>query len=66
MVIKKGAAVMLDNRSAKATTVTVGTTKYSLVAYGFRVIWPTAASYPATFLMDCGKAQNVATLLIQK
>lgn len=66
MVIKKGTAVMLDNRSPKATTITVGTTKYATIPYGFRIIWPTAASYPVTFLIDCGASQNVATLLIQK
>lgn len=66
MVIKKGTAIMLDNRSAKATTISVGSVKYSLAAYGFRIMVPTAKTLPSTLLIDCGAAQNVATLLIEK
>ena len=66
MVIKKGSAVMLDNRAGVARTVTIGTTKYSLVKYGFRIAWPISAKYPVTFTINCGTQQNVATLLIQQ
>ena len=65
-VIKKGTAVMLDNRANVARTVTIGTTKYTLAKYGFRIVTPTSAKYPVTFIIDCDKQQNVATLLIQQ
>ena len=66
MVIKKGSAIMLDNRANVARTVSVGTTKYSLMPYGFRIVVPTSKTYPATMLIDCGAQQNVATLLIEQ
>ncbi|MEK7583245.1 MAG: hypothetical protein AAB483_02495 [Patescibacteria group bacterium] len=66
MVIKKGTPVMLDNRANVARTITIGTTKYTLAKYGFRIVTPTSAKYPVTFFIDCDKQQNVATLLIQQ
>ncbi len=65
MVIKKGTSVMLDNRSPKARTVTLGSVKYALAGYGFRIVVPTAKTLPATVLVDCGTSQNVATITIQ-
>ncbi|MEK7616078.1 MAG: hypothetical protein AAB420_02650 [Patescibacteria group bacterium] len=66
LTIKKGAAIMLDNRAKVARTISVGTSKYSLAAYGFRIVTPTASALPATLLIDCGTAQNVAKVIIQK
>lgn len=66
MVIKKGSLLMLDNRADVARTITVGMAKYPLLKYGFRVFVPTAPKYPATFLIDCGTQQNVATLVIER
>lgn len=66
ITIKKGTAIMLDNRSGDARTVSVGTVKYSLAGYGFRIVTPSSATLPATLLIDCGSAQNVGQILIQK
>ena len=66
LVIKKGTSIMLDNRSGDPRTVSVGTVRYSLAGYGFRIVTPTSATLPATLLIDCGSAQNVGQILIQK
>ncbi len=66
MVIKKGTAIMLDNRSPKARTVAVGSVKYYLFGYGFRIVVPMSKTYPSTQLVDCGTSQNVASILIEK
>ena len=66
MVLKNGSALMLDNRGAKATTISFGATKYYVGGYGFRIITASARTFPSTILIDCGTSQNVATVLIQK
>lgn len=62
---KNGTSIMIDNRSNVARTVKVGST-YTIAAWSFKVINLTSATLPATWLVDCGKQQNVATILIQK
>lgn len=62
---KNGASIMLDNRSGVARTVKLGST-FSIKAWGFKIVKLSAATVPATWLMDCDKSQNVATVLIQK
>ncbi len=65
ITIKKGTAIMLDNRSGDARTVSVGSVKYSLAGYGFRILTPTSPTLPATLLIDCGSAKNVGRINIQ-
>lgn len=66
MVVKNGAYVMLDNRSSSPRTITLGTAKHALPAYGFYVAHMTSTSFPAKVLVDCGTSQNVATITIEK
>ena len=66
MTIKKGTAIMLDNRSGDARNISVGSVKYVLAGYGFRIVTPTSPTLPATLLIDCGSAQNVGKVIIQK
>jgi hypothetical protein len=66
ITIKKGTSIMLDNRSGDARTISVGSVKYVMAGYGFRIVTPTASVLPATLLIDCGSAQNVGKVIIQK
>lgn len=65
-VIKTGATIMLDNRSGDARTIGVGTTKYYVAGYGFKLVTLTAKTFPTTLLIDCGTAQNVGKIIIEK
>lgn len=65
VMYKNGTSIMLDNRSAKARTVKIGST-YTIEGYGFRIVKLSSATLPATLLMDCGAQQNVAKILLQK
>lgn len=62
---KNNTVIMIDNRAPVARTVKVNSV-YTIPAYGFKVIKVSSAILPATWLIDCDKSQNVATILIQK
>ncbi|MCM2338834.1 MAG: hypothetical protein NDI62_00030 [Burkholderiales bacterium] len=62
---KNNTYVMVDNRSASPRSIKLGA-DYTVRAYGFRLIKLSSDTLPATFLLDCGNSQNVATILIQK
>ena len=66
IVIKKGTAVMLDNRGTVTRTIGVGTAKYTLAGRTFRVFVPTSSTFPANLPVSCGASQNVAQLLIER
>ncbi len=66
LVVKTGTAVMLDNRSGDARSFSVGTVKYTLPGYGFRIITASSTTFPKTLVIDCGSAQNVGQILIQR
>lgn len=38
LVVKRGQKFMIDNRDAKAHVIAVGSAKYSLSAYGYRIV----------------------------
>jgi hypothetical protein len=65
MTFKNGSKIMIDNRSAVARTVKVGST-FSIKAWGFKIVDLSSSTLPATWLVDCGVSQNVATITIQK
>lgn len=62
---KNGANIMIDNRAPIARTVKIGA-EFSIKAWGFKIVKISSAKLPATWLIDCDKSQNVATILIQK
>ena len=62
---KNGTSIMIDNRAPISRTIKLGTT-YSIKPYGFKIIKLTSSKLPVTWLMDCNKQQNVATVLVQK
>ena len=61
--VKVGIDVMLDNRSSKPVTITIGSNSYNLAAYGFKIA---TLSQTGTFMVDCNTQQNVLTLSVQK
>ncbi|MEK7585778.1 MAG: hypothetical protein AAB477_00890 [Patescibacteria group bacterium] len=65
MTFKNNTTIMIDNRAPIARTFKLGTT-YSIKAYGFRLINLSSDKLPATWLLDCDKQQNVATVTLQK
>lgn len=62
---KNGTSVLIDNRSASAKTVTVGSAKYDLVAYGYRIVTLSSPSLPSKLALSCGTSGNVGSILLQ-
>lgn len=63
---KNGTKIMIDSRSAEARTVTIGGVNYSFGPYAYRIITLGTKNPPATVSINCGRAVNVGTILIQK
>ena len=64
---KDNTGVMLDNRSALARTIKVGTEVYSVKGYGFRIaVLPNVLLKSKSITVDCDKSNNVATILVQE
>jgi hypothetical protein len=66
LTIKNGQSIMIDNRSGDARWFAVNGTGYYIAGYGFRILPLSSNSLPATFTIDCGAAQNVARVTVQK
>lgn len=62
---KTGTTIMIDNRSAVAHTMKIGST-FTVKAWGFKIIKLAPTTVPTTYLVDCDGSQNVATILVQK
>ena len=60
---KVGASVMIDNRADVSRSVLFNGTRYTIGALSFKIVKLNAAK---TFLVDCDKSQNVATITVQK
>ena len=65
LVFKNNSLLMVDNRAPVARTVHIGSV-FTIKAYGFKIIELSSATLPATFLVDCGTSQNVATISLEK
>ncbi len=65
MTYKSGTSIMLDNRAGVSRKIRVGSV-YTVPAYDFKIVKVSSTVLPATWLVDCGTSQNVATILIQK
>jgi hypothetical protein len=63
LTFKVGSSVMLDNRSNESHSVLFNGTRYTLGAYGFRIV---TLNTVKKFMVDCDKSQNVATVTVQK
>ena len=67
MALKKGTAIMLDNRASVARKISVGGVAYNIAAYDYQVITlSTGAPLPITLNVDCGTGQQNARILLQQ
>jgi hypothetical protein len=64
--VKTGTAIMFDNRSGDGRWISLDNKGYYLNGYGFRILTLSHSTLPHTTLIDCGAAQNVGQILIQK
>ncbi|HRH31479.1 MAG TPA: hypothetical protein PK950_02330 [Candidatus Paceibacterota bacterium] len=62
---KAGTSIMIDNRSPQSARVRLGSA-FTIKPYAFKIVKLSSASLPATYYIDCGTSQNVATVLVQK
>ena len=62
---KNDSSVMIDNRSPLPRVINIGS-KYSIKAYGFKIIKLSSETLPVTWFLDCDGSENVATILLQK
>jgi len=62
---KNDTNIMIDNRSAIARTVKVGSV-YTIEPYGFKIIKLLSPILPVTWFINCDNSPNVATILLQK
>ncbi|MFA5936803.1 MAG: hypothetical protein WC822_02900 [Candidatus Paceibacterota bacterium] len=62
---KNNISIMLDNRAPVARVVKIDSA-YTVKAYGFKIIKLSSTALPITWLVDCNKSENVATILLQK
>ena len=65
MTFKNSAYMMVDNRAPTTRTVRIGSV-FPIKAYGFKIVQLSSDKLPVTWLVDCDKSQNVATITIQK
>lgn len=64
---KDNSGIMLDNRSATARSIKIGANTYAIKGYGFKIVTlPDTYRESSKYLVDCGTAQNVATILVQE
>lgn len=62
---RSGFNVMFDNRSGGTLSIFVDGTKYSLAAFGFKIVKLSHATLPYTVHIDCGTGKNTAQILLQ-
>lgn len=65
LAIKKGLAIMFDNRSGDARTFAVGGVFFTLPGYGWKIYIPPVTKVPTTLYIDCGSSRNVGTIIVQ-
>ena len=65
VVFKNGTKIMLDNRSNQARTISVNSTKYNLIPYGYQLVILSNSSLPQTISLSCDNQVNVGTIQLQ-
>lgn len=60
---KVGTSIMLDNRTPKPATISIGSSVYLVEAYGYQVV---NLSTEGMFTANCNGQKNVLTLSVQK
>jgi hypothetical protein len=66
LTFKTGTKVMFDNRSGDKRTFSLNGKVYNILGYGWQLITLSSSKLPMTYTIDCGSAQNVGTITIQK
>lgn len=66
LTFKNGTKVMFDNRSGDKRTFSLNGKVYNILGYGWQLITLSSSKLPMTYVIDCGSAQNVGTITIQK
>lgn len=63
-VVKNGTEIMLDNRANVARSIYIDGVRYSLGAYGFRIVKLSSNNLPHTAIIDCGTGKNSAKVIL--
>jgi hypothetical protein len=66
MTVKRGTNIMLDNRGDSGRWIAVDEKRYYLKAFSFAVVTLTSFTLPHTVHINCGSANNVAQILLQR
>lgn len=63
-VVKNNSEIMLDNRANVARPIYIDGTRYSLTAYGFKIVKLSSNNLPHTTIIDCGTGKNSAKVIL--
>lgn len=66
ITVKNGTSVMFDNRSGDARWFSLNGIGYYLKGYDFTILPMSSSVLPQTVTIDCGSAQNVGQIVIQR
>lgn len=66
LTFKNGTSVMFDNRSGDARTFALNETVYQVGGHNWKIITLSSKTLPFKYLIDCGSAQNVGSITIQR
>lgn len=61
-----GTSIMLDNRAGLDRNVSVGTNKFVVKAYDYKIVKLTSDILPTNLMLSCGNQVNSASILLQK
>jgi hypothetical protein len=64
MTFKQGTDIMIDNRAGVDRTFNING-KFTVKAYGFKIVDISASNLPRQIMVDCDGQQNVASILVQ-
>lgn len=62
--LKNNTEIMLDNRANVSRSIYVDGVRYSLAAYGFRIVKLSSNNLPHTTIIDCGTGKNTAKVIL--
>ena len=63
-VLKNGTEIMLDNRAGVSRSIYIDGVRYSLTAYGFKIVKLSSNNLPYTATIDCGTGKNSAKVVL--
>ena len=63
-VVKNNSEIMLDNRANVSRSIYIDGVRYSLTAYGFKIVKLYSNNLPHTAIVDCGTGKNSAKVIL--